>query len=224
MSESNSTTPDEFELRQPLSREEERKAKRAVYVKAWQEANREKIAAQHKARYEAKKESIAAQHKARYEAKKEQYCARKKAYYDANKEKVKARNKAWVEANKDKHDAATKAYQAANKEKYEAYKKAWREANPDRHKLHGRKNHLQRKYGLTLDQFAEMLRACDNRCQCCKTPFSEILNEQPRVDHCHSTGMVRGILCHRCNRLLGDAEDNPSMLQECARYLERRVI
>ena len=194
MSQSNSTTPDEFELTQPLSREEERKGKRAVYVKAWQEANREKIAAQHKARYEAKKESIAAQHKAHYEANKEEYCARQKAYYDANKEK------------------------------YEAYKKAWREANPDRHKLHGRKNHLQRKYGLTLDQFAEMLRGCDNRCQCCKTPFSEILNEQPRVDHCHSTGMVRGILCHRCNRLLGDAEDNPSILQEYARYLERRVI
>ena len=75
MSESNSTTPDEFELTQPLSREQERKAKRAVYVKAWQEANREKIAAQHKARYEAKKKSIAAQHKAHYEANKEQYCA-----------------------------------------------------------------------------------------------------------------------------------------------------
>ena len=106
MSESNSTTPDEFALTQPLSREEERKAKRAVYVKAWQEANREKIAAHHKARYEAKKESIAAQHKAHYEANEEEYCARKKAYYDANKEKVKACNKAWVEANKDKHDAA----------------------------------------------------------------------------------------------------------------------
>ena len=74
MSESNSTTPDEFELTQPLSREQKRKAKRAVYVKAWQEANREKIAAQHRARYEAKKESFAAQHKAHYEANKE-YCA-----------------------------------------------------------------------------------------------------------------------------------------------------
>ena len=75
MSESNSTTPDEFELTQPLSREQERKAKKAVSVKAWQETNREKIAAQHKARYEAKKKSIAAQHKAHYQANKEEYCA-----------------------------------------------------------------------------------------------------------------------------------------------------
>ncbi len=73
MSESNSTTADEFELTQPFGREEDRKAKRAVYVKAWQEANRERIAAQHKARYEAKKESIAAQHKPHYEANKEEY-------------------------------------------------------------------------------------------------------------------------------------------------------
>jgi len=73
MSESNSTTADEFELTQPFSREKERKAKRAVYVKAWQEANKERIAAQHKARYEAKKESIAAQHKPHYEANKEEY-------------------------------------------------------------------------------------------------------------------------------------------------------
>jgi hypothetical protein len=211
MSESNPSTPDE----------EERKAKQRARVKAWQEANKEKIAAQHKARYEAKKEEITAKHKIYRDAKKEQGHARQKAYYAANKEKCAAANKAWRDANKEKYDAAKNAYREANKERLDAYKRAWREANPEAHKLAGMKHHLQRKYGLTLHQFTEMLRACNHRCECCKTPFSDILNERSRVDHCHKTGIVRGILCQRCNRLLGDAEDNPSILRACARYLER---
>jgi len=223
MSESKSTSS-EFQLTpRPISREEERKAKRAAYIKAWQEANKEKIAVQHKARYEAKKETIAAKHKDYYEANKQEHCAQKKIYYEANKEKCAAANKAWREANKEKHEATKKAYREANKEKLDAYKKAWREAHPEAHKVHGRKNHLQRKYGLTLEQFTEMLRTCDGRCQCCKTPFSEIIGQRPCIDHCHETGRVRGILCDRCNQALCHAGDNPKILRAPANYLERKA-
>ncbi len=65
-----------------------------------------------------------------------------------------------------------------------------------------------------------MLRACGGRCQCCKIPFSEILNEQPRIDHAHSSGRIRGLLFHQCNVILGFANDNPKVLRACACYLE----
>jgi hypothetical protein len=43
----------------------------------------------------------------------------------------------------------------------------------------------------------------------------------PAVDHCHSTGKIRGILCDRCNRGLGFFKDNVAILRAAADYLER---
>jgi hypothetical protein len=51
-------------------------------------------------------------------------------------------------------------------------------------------------------------------CIICKTHNAEV------VDHCHSTGVVRGILCKQCNSLLGYAYDNTSILKEAIVYLE----
>ena len=66
-----------------------------------------------------------------------------------------------------------------------------------------------------------MIRNCDGRCQCCKAPLSISLAKQVHIDHCHKTGMVRGILCQQCNLLLGLANDDPSILRACIRYLEK---
>lgn len=41
------------------------------------------------------------------------------------------------------------------------------------------------------------------------------------VDHCHNTGRIRGLLCYRCNRVLGSCEDMPSLLRRLADYIEQ---
>jgi len=50
-----------------------------------------------------------------------------------------------------------------------------------------------------------------------------ICAEKPKyklaVDHCHETGRIRGLLCHRCNTSLGLMRDNPALLERASVYL-----
>jgi hypothetical protein len=58
---------------------------------------------------------------------------------------------------------------------------------------------MQRIYGLSKDQYYEMLKKQDNKCVICRVNLHHGAQRQPAIDHDHTTGRVRGILCHRCN-------------------------
>lgn len=58
-----------------------------------------------------------------------------------------------------------------------------------------------KSYGLKEEQFNEMLKEQNNSCGICKKQL-----KQPCIDHCHTTNEVRGLLCHRCNLLIGQVE------------------
>jgi Recombination endonuclease VII len=189
MSDDKNTTSIEFTLTAPtMSREEERKAKRRAWEKAYHEANKERHAAYKRAWTKVNKQSVR---------------ATKKAYYQANKEMILAKDKARFAANPEKYKQAL------------ANHKAWYQVNKGR------------PYGLTASEYAGMVRACNGRCPCCKTPFSEILGklQQPCVDHDHKLGKVReavrGIVCGRCNLALAGADDDAKILRACARHLEK---
>lgn len=76
--------------------------------------------------------------------------------------------------------------------------------------------HLRRRFGLTLEQWDAMLVAQNGSCKLCRIPFKH----NPHVDHCHVTGVVRGLLCHHCNTGIGNLRDDPQLLREAAAYLE----
>lgn len=79
---------------------------------------------------------------------------------------------------------------------------------------------LRRKYGLTLEQIGAMNVSQDGRCASC----GDLLDARGLVvDHCHATGMVRGLLCNGCNSLLGMAKDDPDRLRMAIDYLERSL-
>lgn len=83
---------------------------------------------------------------------------------------------------------------------------------------------LKRKYGITVDDFDHMAHKQDYRCAICTSRESAVdklgLPRRLAVDHCHTTGKVRALLCTNCNKSLGGFKDNPELLRKAADYLE----
>ena len=69
-----------------------------------------------------------------------------------------------------------------------------------------------RKYGLTAEEYDRLLASQKGRCRGCSTA-----DPGPKgwhIDHCHTTGRVRCLLCNRCNTVLGLCNDDPAVLQQ----------
>lgn len=75
--------------------------------------------------------------------------------------------------------------------------------------------HLDNTYGLSADQYFALLRKQDGACAYCKREVDYAL----RVDHCHETGRVRGLLCIQCNGSLGQLGDNEAGLLRALAYV-----
>jgi len=69
-----------------------------------------------------------------------------------------------------------------------------------------------RLYGMSEDQIAAFQNGA--RCAICRDAATV-------VDHCHTSGTVRGFLCQLCNKSLGAMRDSPKILRAAADYLER---
>jgi hypothetical protein len=89
----------------------------------------------------------------------------------------------------------------------------------ERNKYQNRSRMLQRKYGITSEQYEEMLEGQQGRCKICLTRDT---GRHPHfeVDHHHGSGKVRGLLCHRCNKAIGLIDDNKATLLSAVKYLE----
>lgn len=72
------------------------------------------------------------------------------------------------------------------------------------------------RYRLTPDQLQAMIDAQSGRCAAC-----EQTRDQLQIDHCHTTGEIRGLLCRNCNTAAGMAGDDPARLRAVADYLDR---
>lgn len=75
-----------------------------------------------------------------------------------------------------------------------------------------------KKYGITENEFNERLLQQLNKCPICLFEFQ---GKNICVDHCHKTKRIRGLLCKRCNLMIGNALDNIYILQRGIEYLIR---
>ena len=76
--------------------------------------------------------------------------------------------------------------------------------------------YLLRNYKITLADYDKMYLAQEGKCKICDGEgflMAEHHKVRLVVDHCHSTGRVRGLLCHNCNRALGLLQDSVDSLQ-----------
>ena len=84
-----------------------------------------------------------------------------------------------------------------------------------------RKYWLKSEYGLTLEQYNDLLKEQNHKCAICKTDETDVFKNLLYVDHCHSSGKVRGLLCHHCNTALGKFQDSVEVLSSAIDYLRK---
>ena len=89
-----------------------------------------------------------------------------------------------------------------------------------------KKYHLKHLFGLTIDDYNQMLEKQNHRCATCKKKETRIAHKTGRirylsVDHCHKTGIIRGLLCDQCNRTLGLLNDDIDTLKNMIAYLRK---
>lgn len=126
-----------------------------------------------------------------------------KEYRIKNKEKIKKQVKQY----KNK-------YYSENKEKVLEKLKE----NYNKNKGEKRNRDLKYKYNITLEDYNLMLYKQNYKCLICKEDSKE-LNKPLVVDHNHSNGKVRGLLCNKCNPMIGFAKDDIKILKEAIEYL-----
>lgn len=112
--------------------------------------------------------------------------------------------------------AAVKQRNEARGEAYVEYHREWRRVNRDRLRI----QRQARQYGLSVDELVSLFAVQKNQCPVCDESIS--LDEKYDVDHCHSTGVVRGVLHPLCNRGMGLLRDDADNLERAARYLRSR--
>jgi hypothetical protein len=78
---------------------------------------------------------------------------------------------------------------------------------------------IKRKYGITIDDYERMLEDQGGGCAICGETNPLKGKNYLCVDHCHTTGKVRGILCHDCNTGLGKFKDSEEFLRTAINYL-----
>jgi hypothetical protein len=78
------------------------------------------------------------------------------------------------------------------------------------------------RYGMNEADFERLLEEQKGMCAICMEVFSHRL--PPHIDHCHTTGQVRGLLCGKCNTALGQFLDSPEILYEAIEYITRNKL
>ena len=94
-------------------------------------------------------------------------------------------------------------------------------SDPD-NRLKKRKTTIKRKYGLSFEDYVKMLESQSYSCKICNKALEENGSKdiKPHIDHCHSTGRVRGVLCSYCNTMLGVFNDDPEYFYKAINYLK----
>jgi len=86
-------------------------------------------------------------------------------------------------------------------------------------KPHQYKNsQLRSTYGINLEDFEDFLRQQDGKCAICKIDQKDF-KKRMSVDHDHKTGLIRGLLCDKCNRGLGHFSDSQDLMLKAIEYL-----
>lgn len=114
-------------------------------------------------------------------------------------------------------NAQSRTYYRLHAAERREYHRTHRKANRFHERVRDNAAWLKRAYGLTVREFTNLLAQQNGRCGICGT--TDWGRKRPFVDHDHTTGRLRGLLCCRCNFGVGSFKDNPDILRAAIQYL-----
>ena len=167
-----------------------------------------------------------------------------KRYYVEHRKETLARSKLYRIEHPEKHNALNRKYYAEHPEEVLACNKKWRVEHPEEvlacskkwraehleecradgkkyraeHQKEKRAYRLMHEYGMTIEEYDNLFTAQNGVCAICGLPQS---SKRLFVDHSHETGKLRGLLCRRCNIVLGIMEDSTQLLIKAVDYLTK---
>lgn len=100
----------------------------------------------------------------------------------------------------------------------------YREARKLRYPERDKDLALRATFGITFDEYKQMHAAQNGKCAVCGNPESYTRNGKPywlSVDHCHTTGKIRQLLCAPCNKSLGLLKEDVTRVRALADYIEK---
>lgn len=149
--------------------------------------------------------------------------AQKKLYNRNNRDKFRAYNKKyWKKISALPLELRPKRKRKSRTPEQKAQHATYMRERYRNNPAHARSINLKSYYGLSPNQYQEMLDAQGGKCAICReATVGNKARKNLFIDHCHSTDNVRGLLCGNCNNLLGHAKDNPQILQSAMDYLKR---
>ncbi len=108
--------------------------------------------------------------------------------------------KEWRKKNRDKNRGYCKKYYSGNKHKWRA-------------------RFYQSKYGMTIQEIDELLKSQNGICPICRTAFKN--TKLMSLDHDHTTGKLREILCNKCNTALGLLDEKIDRFERAIQYINK---
>lgn len=111
------------------------------------------------------------------------------------------------------------SYKERHPKRRAATVKRWKKENAE----HVRESRRGRQYRMTPGQYAEMTKEQNDSCAICHKHRDACCGQTLNVDHCHITGKIRGLLCKKCNLLLGHIDDRLDLLRNMTAYMEKHA-
>lgn len=98
---------------------------------------------------------------------------------------------------------------------WKIFRRLYYDTHRNEHRTRMREWNLRVRYGISTDAYDALLEQQGGRCAICELKSALPL----RVDHCHSSGSVRALLCHHCNSAIGLFREDVSLVSRAAGYL-----
>jgi hypothetical protein len=139
---------------------------------------------------------------------------------EIKRERQREYSRRWREKHPEKAREVRERFAKENPAKVKASAASYAKRKRAEDPLFYRRHNLKRNYDMSLEAYGAMLNAQGGVCAICKSA-SPGCHPNFHVDHDHTTGAVRALLCFECNRGLGAFKDKPELLLKAVAYLQK---